>query len=118
MSCNLLLVEDDHLSRRNLTIFLKSSAHHVYEAATGHAAVELMSRVPFDVVVSDFRLPGGINGIDVLRHHAAAVPQGRRILLTAFGSDQVRTEALRLGALYHEKPLSLNELLASVQLKP
>jgi DNA-binding NtrC family response regulator len=118
MSCNLLLVEDDNLSRRNLRIFLKNSAHNVYEAVNGQGAVELMSRIPFQVVVSDFRLPGAINGIDVLKHHAAFVPRGKRILLTAFGSDQVRSEAQRLGALYHEKPLSLNELLASVQLRP
>ena len=67
MACNLLLVEDDALSRRNLTIYLQQSAHNVFQADTGEAALELMSRVNFDVVISDLRLPGRINGIDVLR---------------------------------------------------
>jgi len=115
MSCNLLLVEDDALSRRNLAIYLQGSAHNVFQTNTGEAAVELMSRVNFDVVISDLRLPGRINGIDVLRRHAQMLPGKRLILLTAYGSDEVRAEAERLGALYREKPISMDDLLTTVE---
>ena len=115
MSCNVLLVEDDALSRRNLTIYLQQSAHKVFQADTGEAAVELMSRISFDVVISDLRLPGRMNGIDVLRHHSQMLPGKRLILLTAFGSDEVRSEAEAFGALYREKPVSMEDLLTSVE---
>jgi DNA-binding response OmpR family regulator len=69
VACNLLLVEDDALSRRNLAIFFQQSEQNVYEADTGEIAVELIDRITFDVVVSDFRLPGRLSGVDVLRHH-------------------------------------------------
>ena len=97
MACNVLLVEDDPLSRRNLTIYLQQSAHNVIQTDTGEAAVELMSQVDFDVVISDLRLPGRINGMDVLRHHSQMHPGRRLILLTAFGSDETRAEAEAVG---------------------
>ena len=115
MSCNVLLVEDDALSRRNLAIYLQQSAHNVVQTDTGEAAVELMSQVNFDVVISDLRLPGRINGIYVLRHHAQLHPGKQRILLTAFGSDEIRAEAKAVGALYHEKPISMDDLVVSVE---
>jgi PAS domain S-box-containing protein len=115
MSLNVLLVEDDALSRRNLTIYLQQSAHKVFETDTGEAALDLMSRVNFDAVISDFRLAGRINGMDVLRHHAQMFPGRRIILLTAFGSDDLRAEAEALGALYREKPVAIDDLLASVE---
>jgi PAS domain S-box-containing protein len=115
MACNVLLVEDDPLSRRNLTIYLQQSAHNVIQTDTGHAAVELMSQVDFDVVISDLRLPGRINGMDVLRHHSQMHPGKRLILLTAFGSDEIRAQAEAVGALYYEKPISMDKLLVSVE---
>jgi DNA-binding response OmpR family regulator len=118
MSCNLLLVEDDPLSRRNLTLFLQQSEHNVFQAETGEVALQLMSRVEFDVIVSDLRLPGRINGIDILKQHAAAAPGKRLVLLTAFGSDEVRAEAEAVGAIYREKPIGLNDLLDAVEAKP
>jgi DNA-binding response OmpR family regulator len=118
MSCNVLVVEDDGLSRRNLTAYLQQSAHNVFQTDTGESALELMSRINFDVVISDLRLPGGINGIDVLRHHAQMLPGKRLILLTAFGSDEVRSEAEAVGALYREKPISMVDLLVSVETQP
>jgi DNA-binding response OmpR family regulator len=118
MACNLLLVEDDALSRRNFTIYLQQSEHSVFQADTGEVALELLSRVNFDAVISDLRLPGCINGIDVLRHHSQMLPGKRLILLTAFGSDEVRKEAEAVGALYREKPVSMDDLLVSVETLP
>jgi hypothetical protein len=45
VACNLLLVEDDALSRRNLAIFFQQSEQNVYEADTGEIAVELIDRI-------------------------------------------------------------------------
>jgi len=91
------------------------AAHKVSQAETGEAAVELISQVPFDIVISDFRLPGRVNGIDVLKHQSEKAPGKRLVLMTAFGSDEVQSEAKRLGAIYIEKPLSLSNLLSSIE---
>ena len=115
MSCNLLLVEDNPLSRRNLAMFLQEAEFTVHQTDNGEAALELISRVNFEVVISDFRLPGKINGLDVLTYQNSRDSGKRLILITAFGSEQAQAEAAAVGALYLEKPLSLRDLLDTIQ---
>jgi len=114
MPCTLLLVEDHLPSRRNLTLALQSAEHNVYEAETGEAALNLISTVDFQVVISDYRLPGITNGIDVLRRQREKSSKARLILITAFGSHDVQAEAADLGAVYVEKPFSLSDMLSLV----
>src|SRR4029453_13737216 len=115
MSCNILLVEDEPLARRNITIFLQRASHNVHQAETGEAAVDLISRINFNTVISDFRLPGRINGIDVLKHQWERSPGNRLVFVTGFGSAQLQSNAQELGSVYMEKPLSLNDLLLSIE---
>ena len=115
MSYNFLVVDDRDLTRHNLALFFEQFGHHVHQASTGEAALELMARVNFDIVISDLRLPGSANGLDVLKHCARSRPESGLILITAFGSDEVRSETDRLGALYYEKPISLDEVRAGVE---
>ena len=115
MPCNVLLVEDEPLARRNITHFLRRASHNVYEADSGEAALDLMARVSFDGVISDFRLPGRINGLDVLKHQNAMAPGKRLLLITGFGSDDVKSETEALGAVYMEKPLALSEVLSIIE---
>ena len=86
MSCKLLLVEDHALSRRSLARALELAAHTVYEAESGEAALDLLSSWRFEVVISDLRLPGRINGLDILRQQKEKSPGTRLVLMTAFGS--------------------------------
>jgi DNA-binding NtrC family response regulator len=115
MSCNILVVEDEPVARRNITIYLQRASHNVHQAETGEAAVDLISHIDFNTVISDFRLSGTINGIDILKHQRERSPGKRLILITAFGSAQVQSEAVALGAVYMEKPLSLSNLLSSIE---
>lgn len=114
MSCSLLLVDDHDLSRRSLARALELAAHTVYEAESGEAAIDLFSNRQFDVVISDLRLPGQINGLDALRQQNNNSPGIRLILITAFGSAQTQTKAEALGAGYIEKPFSLDVVLATL----
>ena len=112
MACNILVVEDEPLARRNMVAFFERAGHHVFEAETGEAALELLATRDFKTVISDFRLPGELNGIDVLKHQYQMDPGKRLILVTGFGSDEVQSAAKELGAVYLEKPLSMRGLLA------
>jgi two-component system, NtrC family, response regulator AtoC len=114
VSCNLLLVEDHPLSRRSLARALELAAHKVYEAASGEAAVDLLSSRQFQVVISDLRLPGKINGLDILRQQKENSPGTRLILITAFGSVETQKETEELGAVYIEKPFSLHDLISRI----
>jgi DNA-binding NtrC family response regulator len=114
MSCNVLLVEDEPIARRNIALALERAGHNVHTAESGEAALDLLTRLSCDCVISDFRLPGKLNGLDVLKHQNAIAPGGHLLLITAFSSDYVRSETESLGAVYMEKPLLISEVLSVV----
>jgi DNA-binding NtrC family response regulator len=83
----IFFVEDDPGSRRNIALFLRRSGYEVCEAEDGETALSLLSQRHFDVVMSDFSLPGQLDGIDILD---AAKTSARRILpllITGYSSN-------------------------------
>lgn len=118
MPGKILIVEDDALQRRNVALFLHKAAYDVYQAENGERALELISIVPFDTVISDFRLDGKLNGIDVLKHQNERAAGKRLVLVTGFGSADVQAQAAALGAIYLEKPISLSNLLTTIGAYP
>lgn len=116
MARSVLLVEDSSPARRNIATFLERAGYQVAQADTGEDAVRLIEASGnFDVVVSDLRMPGMINGLDVLSLQNRIASHAGSILMTAFGSDQIRDQTRRLGAAYIEKPVKLNSLLLEIE---
>jgi DNA-binding response OmpR family regulator len=116
MARRVLLVEDSSPARRNIARFLEMAGYEVAQADTGEDAVRLIEAGgAFDVVVSDLRMPGMINGLEVLSFHNRIAPHAGSILMTAFGSDQIRDQKRELGADYMEKPVWLNSLLLEIE---
>lgn len=64
----------------------------------------------FDVVISDLNLPGKLNGIDILDALKSLARKIDAILITGTGSDDVKSRAHSLGAVYMQKPVQLQEL--------
>jgi two-component system response regulator HydG len=114
MACNLLVVEDEPLARSSIATVLERAEYNVFQAGTGEAALDLIARVTFNTVISDFQLPGHVNGIDVLKCQYRASPGKQLILITAFGSHEVELEAKAMGAVYIEKPFLLKDLLSKI----
>jgi DNA-binding response OmpR family regulator len=95
--------------------FLRLSGYEVYEAEDGDAALSLLSRMQFDVVISDLNLPGQINGIDILDALKTIPRKIDAILVTGRGSDEIKRRANSLGAAYMEKPVQLRELKNTIE---
>ena len=111
-----MLVDDSSLARRNIATFLERAGYQVAQADTGEDAVRLIQTTgSFDVVISDLRMPGMISGLDVLSHQNRIAPETGSILMTAFGSDQIRNQMRKLGAGYIEKPVKLDSLLKEIE---
>ncbi len=77
---------------------------------SGDAALKLLEDQRFDVVLSDIRMPGpdGLQlMLDIRQHH----PQTRVIIMTAYGSHQLKEEVeARGGFFYIEKPFDVGYL--------
>jgi DNA-binding NtrC family response regulator len=109
---NILLVEDDQSSRRQIGKILRELGHHVAESDNGVDALVLFKAGEFHMVLSDIRMPG-MSGIELLRK-LSYLPAGREadvVLFTGYGDMESAIEALRAGAYdYMLKPINVEEL--------
>jgi two-component system response regulator PilR (NtrC family) len=113
-----VLVVDDEQSMRVMLEARLAKAGHAVEVAANVPAVErALEKDEFDVVITDLRMRSGVDGLNVVRKVKAAQAEAEVILMTAFGSDDVRRQALELGAYgYVEKsPTLASELIALVK---
>jgi class 3 adenylate cyclase len=99
----ILVVDDEPSARVTLALLLAKRGHSVHEAAGVTAAVASLMERPFDIVVTDLRMPDGA-GLEVLRAVKAHRPEAEVIVLTAYADWETAKEAMQLGALdYFEK---------------
>jgi len=78
----------------------------------GEAALALMKEKNFDVVLLDIKMPGGMDGIEILREIKKIQPSTEVILLTGHASIETSIEGMKSGAFdYLIKPVKFAELL-------
>lgn len=114
MSANLLIVDDDKAALDNLTLALRRSGHRVRIADNGAAACAMIRKHPFDLVLTDLRMPGQ-DGFAVLRCCRDHLPDAETIVLTAYADLDTAVSAMKRGAFHYlAKPLRLDEVRAVV----
>ncbi len=118
----ILLADDDATMRQDLAELLREDGYEVVEMKNGIDVVEYLDgcainggrhRTP-DIIVSDIRMPGytGLEVLEGLREMYWSIPM---ILMTAFGSDETREEASRLGATaFFSKPFDVDDLKTAI----
>jgi len=109
-----LVAEDDPDMRRLVATLLRMAGHRVVEASDGTEVLSHIGSAPIDVIVSDINMPG-LSGLDLI----AALREARRrtpvVLITAFGTDEMRTIAADLGAVaVLDKPFAPEDLRTAV----
>lgn len=86
------------------------AGYEVAMAETGEQALEMVKQQEFGVVVLDVRLPGK-TGIRVLQELKAQNAKIKSIVITAYPSEHMASEAKRLGAVdYLVKPVNPDDL--------
>jgi two-component system response regulator PilR (NtrC family) len=109
-SARILVVDDERSMREMLAILLKREGHDVAVAENGKAAIDLLNERPFDLVVSDARMPD-LDGLEVLSHARSINPSVIAIMITAYGSPDLIRGVAQLGVNdYVEKPFNTEVL--------
>jgi DNA-binding NtrC family response regulator len=109
----LLLVDDETEFLEAITPALVRRGFALTLTEDGQAALRLLARQSFDVVVLDVKMPG-IDGIEVLHRIRGLLPRQAVVLLTGHPSVGDALETSRNGVFeYLTKPCDI-ELLASV----
>jgi DNA-binding NtrC family response regulator len=112
---SVLVVDDESIIRANLAEFLYTEGFAVSSAATGEAALSLVGRQRFDVVLCDVNLPG-VDGIEVLERVARVSPETFVLLITAYATVESAIDAFHKGAHdYLMKPIILREVVGKIR---
>jgi two-component system, NtrC family, response regulator PilR len=113
---NVLVVEDEANARQVLTLTLEGQGHRVVGCANAAEAEVALDQQHFEVILTDLRMEGRDEGLDVVRMGARVCPETPVILLTAYASAQTAVEAMKEGAFdYLTKPVSAEELVQAVE---
>lgn len=107
-----LIADNDQAVLDLLLLDLRLEGHEVVASAlNGENALELYDKHHPDVVVVDYRLGPGINGVEVARRLQAA--PARVVLFTNYITSDVITDATAAGAAVIEKG-NLNALRRAI----
>lgn len=111
---SLLLVDDDHLVLDSMADWLRNQGFDVDEAASHMAALAQLQNRPYDIVLTDLRLPDG-DGLTILKFCRERHADTNVILTTENATAELAIDAIRAGAFdLLTKPLMDRELLAAI----
>ncbi|WP_147820965.1 sigma-54-dependent transcriptional regulator [Salidesulfovibrio onnuriiensis] len=113
-AASILVVEDEHIARENLTHVLGNEGHTVTAVISAEEGLQELEKRDYELVITDLMLPG-VNGIALLERTRAQHPSTEVIVVTGHASVQNAVQAMQKGAhSYIEKPINLEELRLQV----
>ena len=111
-----LVVDDEASLREFLEIFLEQQGHTVQTASSAADALRMLGIGDFDVVISDLKMPGGMDGIALLEAVKQKWPDIEMVMMTAFSTAETALRAMKLGAYdYLIKPFKVDEVALIVE---
>lgn len=109
-----LLVEDDDLIRDALSLAFMNKGCFLLTTETAEEGLRVLERESFDIIISDFKLPG-INGLEFLKQVAVSQPNTVKVLITAYGGEDVVSQAFGIGVHdFIDKPFSVKKFVTSL----
>ena len=115
----ILIVEDDPAVRDALRLMLEKAGYRTIPAVDGDSAQAAIKNadVPPGMVISDYNLPGSMDGLQAVMCLRALLPSHRlpAIILTADISEVTRQEVARHGCEYLRKPVPETELIMCIR---
>lgn len=117
VAIRVLLVEDEGIIRMMTAEMLQDGGFEVVEAWNGVEAVKLLDRFEtIDIVLTDVRMPGPLDGIDVATHARRLHPDIPLIVVSGYAHHlMARLATFSPAAVYIGKPYSLEEIDAAVR---
>lgn len=109
-----LVVDDDELVGRALTRALQRKGVAVTWVRSGAAALEVLQAITFEVVLTDFHMPGmtGHDFLKVALERGLVDPSRTRLkVMSGAAAGAELNSVRRLGATFYRKPVTAQDLL-------
>src|SRR5208337_1407004 len=110
----ILIVDDDKDILHLMSEYLESVGLEHDLAVSAEQARNRLKRFGYDLVVSDFNMPGE-SGLDLLRYVSLMYPETPFVLMTGCYDLRIKRESMRMGAhAYIQKPFYMNDLSQTI----
>jgi CheY-like chemotaxis protein len=106
----ILLAEDSPTQAVEIRMLLEEEGHEVVHVANGSLAVAALEQHSIDLVVTDLEMPE-MNGLELVERISMDFEHVPAILITARGSEELASQALRIGAASYVPKNHLRTLL-------
>ena len=112
-----LLVEDEFLIRVMLSDYLQGCGFKVLEGSTADEALAIIEKldVPIDVVLTDIRMPGSMDGFGLVRWISANRPDINVIMASGEAKKADAAKELCENAPLFEKPYNLEAVVSKIR---
>lgn len=111
----ILIVDDEDSVRAICVRTLEPLGYSLQAVSTADAAMVCLDTQSVDLVITDYRMPGSMDGLALGQAIKRRFPGTQIILMTAFPAVDTAVGTLRLGALdYLVKPFDQTELIRCV----
>lgn len=109
-----LVIDDDSVVLDSVQRILEAEGWTSDRASHGRQGLEMALKRPYDVVLSDIRMPD-VGGMKVLREIKRRRPGQPVVMITGYATVASAVQALKLGADdYLEKPFTPDQLMGSI----
>lgn len=111
----ILVVDDEEISRNNIEHILKKDGHRVETAIHGLDAMEKMKDKEFEIIITDLKMEK-MDGIQLIESVKEVSPDTDIVMITGFATVNSAVNALQKGAAHYlPKPLNLEELRSIIR---
>ncbi|HEY8134338.1 MAG TPA: response regulator, partial [Thermoanaerobaculia bacterium] len=115
MPYRVLVVDDETAIREAIRMTLEYEGYRVDEARSGEDGIDKATKVPYDAILLDIKMPV-LDGIEVLENLKQQKVPSPVIMVSGHGDIQTAVECTKRGAFdFLEKPLNRDKLLLSVR---
>jgi CheY-like chemotaxis protein len=111
----ILVVDDQPSVLMTQVMVLQKQGYVATGASTFSGALELLESELFDVLLCDFGLDAGHNGLDLIEIAQSKQTHIRSILLTGYYSPELAEKVKQQGVLLLVKPVHVSELLSTLE---
>lgn len=105
-----MLVDDEKVALKNLSLVLGREGYEVTTASSGQAGLKALREQKFDLVLTDLRMEK-VDGMDILRYCREHHPDAAVIMITGYATVDSAVDAMKEGAFHYiSKPFRLEEV--------
>ena len=112
----ILIIDDERSIRNSLGEILSDEGYTVDKAESGAEGLERASATHYDIIFCDIKMPGGMDGIEVLDKLVSDGTDSAVVMISGHGDIETAVECIKKGAFdFIQKPLDLNRILITVK---